>query len=225
MNENLMSISVVINTYNASEHLEKVLESVKGFDEVVVCDMESTDDTVKIARRYGARVLTFPKGEHRCCEPARNYAISSAASEWVLVVDDDELVPRKLRQYLYHYTTKKNPAAGLYIPRRNYIMDRFRKATYPDYQLRFMQRDAADWPPHIHSVPEIDGPVGKIPSNRHELALIHMPPTLNTMLAKLNAYTTAENDVDDEQKEKVTLLKLMWAPTWKFINAYFLKGA
>ena len=35
-------ISVVINTYNASQYLAKVLESVKDFDEIVVCDMEST---------------------------------------------------------------------------------------------------------------------------------------------------------------------------------------
>ena len=33
-------ISVVINTYNARQHLRQVLESVKDFDEVVVCDME-----------------------------------------------------------------------------------------------------------------------------------------------------------------------------------------
>ena len=43
-------ISVVINTYNASCHLQQVLDTVKGFDEVVVCDMESTDDTLDSAR-------------------------------------------------------------------------------------------------------------------------------------------------------------------------------
>ena len=34
-------ITVVINTYNAARHLATVLEAVKGFDEVLVCDMES----------------------------------------------------------------------------------------------------------------------------------------------------------------------------------------
>ena len=32
-------ISVVINTYNAEEHLKVVLEAVKDFDEIVICDM------------------------------------------------------------------------------------------------------------------------------------------------------------------------------------------
>ena len=43
-------ISVVINTYNAEEHLRTVLESAKDFDEIVICDMESTDSTLAIAR-------------------------------------------------------------------------------------------------------------------------------------------------------------------------------
>ena len=37
-------ISVVINTYNAADMLELTLKSVQTFDEVVVCDMESTDE-------------------------------------------------------------------------------------------------------------------------------------------------------------------------------------
>ena len=83
------SISVVINTYNAEEHLEKVVKAVQDFDEVLVCDMESTDHTVEIARRMGCRVVTFPKAHHTIVEPARNFAIQSATSPWVLVVDAD----------------------------------------------------------------------------------------------------------------------------------------
>ena len=54
-------ISVVINTYNAEKHLREVIAAVKDFDEVLVCDMESTDNTVAIARDMGCRIVTFPK--------------------------------------------------------------------------------------------------------------------------------------------------------------------
>jgi len=57
-------ISVVINTYNASKYLERSLEAVKDFDEIVICDMESTDDTLDIARKYGCKIVTYPKGNH-----------------------------------------------------------------------------------------------------------------------------------------------------------------
>ena len=59
-----MPISVVINTYNAERHLAEVLETVKGFDEVLVCDMESTDQTIEIAKRYGCRIVIFEKKDY-----------------------------------------------------------------------------------------------------------------------------------------------------------------
>ena len=70
MNE-ASKISVVINTYNAEQHLQRVIDAVKDFDEVLVCDMESTDRTVSIAKENGCRVVTFPKAGHTIVEPAR----------------------------------------------------------------------------------------------------------------------------------------------------------
>ena len=96
-----MNISAVINTYNAGEHLEKVLEALKSFDEIVVCDMESTDNTLDIARRFGCKIVTFPRNNSNICEPARDFAIHSASNPWVLVVDADEIVPPSLKEYLY----------------------------------------------------------------------------------------------------------------------------
>ena len=90
MNEE-KKISVVINTYNAEQHLQRVLDAVKDFDEVLVCDMESTDSTLEIAQKNGCRIVTFPKADHKSAEPARTFAIQSASSPWVLVVDADEM--------------------------------------------------------------------------------------------------------------------------------------
>ena len=94
-------ISVVINTYNAEKHLEKVLDSVKQFDEIVICDMYSTDKTLEIARKYNCRIVYYKKEPF--VEPARNFAIQSASYEWVLLVDADEVISDELRQYLYNF--------------------------------------------------------------------------------------------------------------------------
>ena len=90
-------ISVVINTYNAEKYLRECLEAVKDFDELVVCDMESTDRTVSIAQHYGCRIVTFPKRNYNIVEPARTFALQSATNKWVLVVDADEIVTPELR--------------------------------------------------------------------------------------------------------------------------------
>lgn len=221
-----VAISVVINTYNSARLLPKVLETVSDFDEIVVCDMESTDDTVAIAQRHGARVITFPKGEYDHCEPARNFAISHASHEWVLVVDSDELVPEALRKFLYKHTLKAakgDAAKGLYIPRKNYIIDRFRRSKYPDYQLRFFAKGSADWPPEIHSQPVINGEVGKIPSSKKDLALVHIPHTINEMIDNINRVSTIE--MEKNRGKKITFMHVLMTPTLRFIDSYFIRGA
>lgn len=217
-----MAISVVINTYNASLHLAKVLETVKGFDEIVICDMESTDNTLDIAREYGCKIVTFEKKNYNIVEPARNFAVQSAKNEWVLVVDADELVPNALKEYLYERIKDPNCPCGLFIPRKNYTMNMFLTSTYPDYQLRFLKRDTVYWPPIIHVVPEVNGPVDKIPANRKDLAFTHISVTVQAWLERLMKYT--ENEVKRREGAHVTFGKLLIQPSFHFFKSYILKG-
>lgn len=217
-----MAISAVINTYNATEHLERVIDNLRGFDEIVVCDMESTDGTPELAESLGARVVTFPKGDYNYCEPARMTAIHAARSQWVLVVDADELVTPTLRNYLYAFI--KNPGAvkGIFIPRRNHILSRFDPSSYPDSQLRFFDKSCVSWPPAIHSVPVVKGEVKRIPASRKDLAFIHLPYSLYRQVERNNNYSTAE--VSRSPGRSVTLLELWFKPFGKFFKSYIIKG-
>ena len=94
-----MGISVVINTYNADLHLDKVLSAVQDFDEILLCDMNSTDKTIQIAQKHNCRIIYH---EHTgIVEPARNKTIQAASQEWVLIIDADEIVTPQLKEYLY----------------------------------------------------------------------------------------------------------------------------
>ena len=215
-------ISVVINTYNEESSLPEILEYVKDFDEILVCDMESTDKTVEIACEKGCRIITFPKGNSTIAEPARDFAIHSAIYPWVLTVDADEIIPAALKQYLYDYIKGENCADGLMIPRRNFVMNIFVKNSYPDYQLRFFKRDKATWPPYVHSKPVIDGTIEKINASQMELAMIHKSMTLHTKLAKMNTYTT--NEIERRPNERVNILRIFVKCTFRFFQSYILRG-
>ena len=55
-------ISVVINTCNEAHHLRECVESLRGFaDEIVVCDMESTDGSAELAKELGCKVITHKR--------------------------------------------------------------------------------------------------------------------------------------------------------------------
>ena len=216
-----MKISVVIHTYNSEKFLERVLNSVSGFDEIVICDMYSTDKTLEIAKKYNTRIIF-----HEPCnppEPARNFAIHSATWEWVLVVDSDEVVPLALKQYLYAYIRQSNPPEGLWIPRKNYLMGRFMHGDYPDYILRFFRKEGAYWPPYVHTVPQLAGKTVKIPTQRKDLAFVHLINNpLNLKWRKLNAYT--DNEVLKRSGKSYSYWSLFYAPAYRFIKAYILKG-
>ena len=220
MNEE-QKISVVINTYNARQYLAKVLESVKDFDEVVVCDMESTDDTVPIAEQYGCKVVTFPKGNHTCCEPARTFAIQSASNPWVLVVDADEIVTPELREALYEVEKEgSSPVAGYYIPRQNMFMGMFVRDFHYDYQLRFLVREGTEWPPTIHSLPKVPGRVEKLKAPKEARLLHLMDETMHEYVAKMNVYTDNETE-----KKQYGVAALFWRPLWRFFKSYVMDGS
>ncbi len=214
-------ISIVINTFNAEKHLEKVLEAVKDFDEIVVCDMQSQDNTVSIARKYGAKIVMHEPCS--ICEPARNTAIQAASNPWVLIIDADEVVSPALREFLYTEIQKENPPAAIRIPRKNFFMGRFMHCLYPDYVTRFAKKESIHWPPFIHSQPLIQGNVEQINSARKELALIHLAEnTISDRLHKTDIYTNQE--VLRRGAKKQSYFTLLLKPLGRFFHTYIQKG-
>ncbi len=215
-------ISVVINTYNAEKHLKAVLASVKDFDEVLICDMESTDTTLEIARQEGCRIVTFPKNGISIVEPARQFAIEQASFEWVLVVDADEIVPADLRNYLYRRIQEAGCPDGIAIPRKNYFMGRFMHSCYPDYILRFFRKAVTHWPPVIHTSPVVEGRVERIPRNRMELAFEHLAnDSVADILRKNNTYSDYE--VPRRRHKHYGIGALIGKPLFRFFKSYVLK--
>ena len=219
----MKKISVVINTYNAEQHLRKVLDALTMFDEVLICDMESTDNTLIIAKEYGCRIVTFPKSNHKSAEPARTFAIQSASHPWVLVIDADEIVPDNLRQYLYDYIERPNCAQGLYIPRQNMFMGKFIKCAYPDFQLRFFIREGTEWPPYVHTFPKVNGRKEVISQKHKELSIIHLAnDSIKAVIEKDNRYS--DNEVEKKKDKHYGTLALIYRPFWQFFKYYVLKG-
>ncbi len=215
-------ISVVINTYNAEKHLERVLKSVESFDEIVICDMESVDNTINIAKKHRCKVVTFPKANHKSAEPARTFAIESASHEWILVVDADELVPLKLRDYLYENVKRADAPNGLWIPRQNFFMGQFMHAFYPDYILRFFKKEGTTWPPYVHTFPLVTGKTEKIPRQRKDLAFIHLADdSVYDCIRKINQYT--DNEIEKKKEKRYGVMSIIYKPLFRFFKAYILK--
>ena len=87
----MATISLCTIVKNEEEMLPKCLESVKDFvDEIVIVDTGSTDNTVEIAKSFGARVIDFEWIND--FSAARNFALDQCTTDYALVLDADEIL-------------------------------------------------------------------------------------------------------------------------------------
>ena len=109
-----MKISATIVTLNEEPNLPRLLRSLTCVDEVVVVDSGSTDDTLEIARRYGARVIENPWPGYA---QQKNFAATHAQHDWVLSLDADEEVTHDLASEISQLKSGDPAAAGYRFPR------------------------------------------------------------------------------------------------------------
>jgi glycosyltransferase involved in cell wall biosynthesis len=186
-------ISAIILTFNEEANLERCLESVASWvQEVIVVDSGSTDGTVSIARRYGAKVVTHPF-ENQAQQ--FNWALDNVkvGGEWILRLDADERILPALRDEII----KKLPrvpadVSGLYLKRRMYFMGRWIRhgGYYPLYLLRLFRKGAGQSQPRAmdEHIVLLEGRAGKLEND----FIDDNRKGLSAWIAKHNSYASRE---------------------------------
>lgn len=153
-----MKISAVIISKNEEDNISDAIKSLAWADEILVVDSESTDTTRDIAESLGARVITrvWPGFSAQ-----KQFAVDSAAHDWVFSLDADERVSDALRDEIIGLKTRPDsePADGFRVPRLSYYMGRPIRhgGWYPDWQLRLFDRRKGKWKEVlIHESVEMD---------------------------------------------------------------------
>lgn len=216
-----MTISVVVNTRNEEKRIKRCLNSVKWADEVVVVDMESTDKTVSLAKNLGARI--FSHRYTRYVEPARNFAISKAKGDWILVLDADEEIPVLLAKTLKKLAKNPKGASFFRLPRKNIIFGKWIKHSrwWPDPIVRFFKKGAVTWSDKIHSVPLTRGK-GKDLETKEANAIIHYHyESMGQYLERINRYTDIQLEELIEKKYQFRWQDLIKKPTSEFLSRFF----
>lgn len=105
----MKKLSVVLAIYNEEKHLEECLSSVDSWaDEIIVVDGGSTDQSVEIARKYKAKIISTdnPPMFHI----NKQKAIDAATAEWILQLDADEVVSGELKKEIQSVILARLPA-------------------------------------------------------------------------------------------------------------------
>jgi glycosyltransferase involved in cell wall biosynthesis len=114
----MASITALLFTQNDALRLGRALETVYACDEILVVDQGSRDETVRVAREYGARVVDARSGP----SPADYVRSGRAAGEnsgWILCLDPHESLTEKLAASLFEWKSKADrshlPAYSVFL--------------------------------------------------------------------------------------------------------------
>src|SRR3989344_629117 len=100
-------LSVVLATRNEEKNIGFCLESIKKIaDEIIVVDEESDDATVKIAKKYNAKVYSVK--HEPIFHKTKQKAIGYAKGDWVLQLDADERATKELREEIKNVINSSN---------------------------------------------------------------------------------------------------------------------
>jgi len=216
-----MSISVIVNTRNEEKNIKRCLDSARWADEIVVVDMKSTDKTVSLAKKYGAK--TFSHRYTRYVEPARNFAISKATGDWILILDVDEVIPLSLAKTLKKLAKYPKGASFFRLPRKNFIFGKWIKHSrwWPDLIVRFFKKGAVTWSDKIHSIPLTRGE-GKDLEAKEANAIIHYHyESISQYLERINRYTDIQLQELVDDNYKFHWADLIKKPTGEFLSRFF----
>lgn len=123
--EQKASVSLCMIVKNEEKYIEKCLLSVKDIvTEIIIVDTGSTDNTVEIADRFGAKISYFEW--NGSFSDARNFSLSQATGDWLLLMDADEEFEKEDRDRMIDFVNHSN-AHGCHFTILNYIGKRSSK--------------------------------------------------------------------------------------------------
>lgn len=213
-----LNISVTILTKNSEKHIVEVLKALESFDEVLVCDTGSTDDTLALARK-------FPNVSIQSCPfmgfgPTHNVATSLARHDWILSIDSDEVASADMVRSIQDTSLE---AKTVYrFPRDNYYKGKWIRwcGWYPDRQVRLYNRKSTQFTEaQVHEgiittgmqVVDLNG------------AMKHYSyENVSDFLNKMQSYSTLFAKQNQHQKNS-SMCKAVLHGLFSFFKSYFLK--
>lgn len=207
-----MKISAVVVTFNEEKNIKKCLDSLKFCSEIIIVDSGSTDATLRIAKKCGARIFYKQFSDF---SSIKNFGITKAKNQWILSIDADEEISNELQKKIKIAIT--NVYDGYYIRRINYFLGKPIKYSGwgNDFQLRLFKKNKGSFYGSVHESVKLKGKSGYIRDPIFHYSYIDS----RSYFEKMNRYTS----IQAQKTKPFLILKLFFSPFFKFIKMFFIK--
>ena len=216
-----IDLTAVVLTKNSQATIRKCLDSVSFCRQIIVIDDGSTDNTLKIVKDYYLRIY---RRELDFFSNQRDFGMEKARTDWVLFVDSDEVVSKKLSQSIRIAISRPTKNGAYYIKRRDFWWGRELK--YGEVSkirkkgiIRLVKKNSGHWSGEVHEVFKTKFSIGKLVG-----FLNHYPhQNLAAFIHQVNFYSTLRAQELKKAGKKTNILAIISFPFFKFIYTYFLK--
>ena len=213
------TLSVFLITKQEGKNLDKCLASVKTVaDEIVIVDSGSTDDTLEIAKKYGAKI--FHKDFVSFTEQ-KNFSLKKCSCPWALNLDADEYLTPELAKEIKKTLSKNQNCDGYFLIRNNIIWGRKMKhsGVAKEARLRLVKTKKAKYVGGlVHEELVVEGKTSTLKN-----PFMHNTYTsIEQYFEKFNRYSTLAALTMQQNNKKFHIFKLLDAP-FEFIKIYFLR--
>lgn len=167
-----LKISACYIVKNEAENLAKSIKSLKNqVNEIVVVDTGSTDNTIAVARKLGANVYSFPWQDD--FSKARNFALSKAKGDWLILLDADEYFTAKTAGNIRQVIRQAKQIDGILVQLVNFDVNKAEVQNYFN-ALRIVRKQAGlHYEGMIHEELKLSGDnsmkLAQVPANMLEI--------------------------------------------------------
>ncbi|MFA6339071.1 MAG: glycosyltransferase family 2 protein [Candidatus Paceibacterota bacterium] len=210
--ESKINCTVGILTFNSDKVLRRALESVKEFNEIIICDGGSNDETLNIARAYGCKIIfqnpDFKKesGRIKNFGGVRNQMLDASTNDWYLYLDSDEYIGEDLKEEIRDIIENNIPA--VYWMSRKYVVSGKIidcATTYPNRQVRFFNKKSTNrFIKEIHE--RIETKSDALILNLKNCMYVPMDVTKEEVRKKWNYYI----DLECERRGDLSFFQWLW---------------
>jgi glycosyltransferase involved in cell wall biosynthesis len=212
-------ISGLVITYNEEKNIESCINSLfLVCDEVIVVDSISSDNTVKIAKNCGAKVISQ---EFLGDGPQRSYGLKYCNNNWVLNLDADERLCDDLIVEIKKLDLNNSKYECYEFKRKNYLHNKWIKQAgwYPNYVRRLFDKNKTDFAP-VKTHTKIES----LKYNRLNANIIHYSfEDYANMIEIMNKYSSWQADSFFENGKKITAFTAFYHGFASFVKHYILK--
>lgn len=213
------TLSIIIITKNEAINILDCIKSASFADEVIVLDSGSTDGTLDLIKSTQAKLLITDWPGYGI---QKNRAIEASSGDWIFSLDADERISEALANEIQN-AIKQNQYHVFELPRRSLFVSKFMNHSgwRPDFTKRLFKKSVARFSDHnVHEHLKTSHKHGRLKES-----LIHYSyRDLETVLEKINNYSTAGALDAFNAGGKGSLRKALAHGLWAFIRTYFIRA-